>query len=156
MDIFAEVLKKHTDARLLLIGDGELREQTEKKVNQMGLSTKISFLGVRRDVNELMQAADVMVFPSLFEGLPVTLVEAQSTGLPCIISQNIPSEAIITDLVEQVSLSDSASIWADKLISVVERPYDRASYTKNIIKAGFDIKNNAEWLQQFYLDAIAK
>ena len=119
-------------------------------------STKIYFLGVRRDVNELMQAADVMVFPSLFEGLPVTLVEAQSTGLPCIISQNIPSEAIITDLVEQVSLSDSASIWADKLISVVERPYDRVSYTKNIIKAGFDIKNNAEWLQQFYLDAIAK
>ena len=154
VDIFAEVLKKHTDARLLLIGDGELREQTEQKANQMGLSTKVSFLGVRRDVNELMQAADAMVFPSLFEGLPVTLVEAQSTGLPCIISQNIPSEVIITDLVEQVSLSDSASIWADKLITAAEHPHNRASYTKDIIKAGFDIKNNAEWLQDFYIKAI--
>ena len=77
VDIFAEVLKKHPDAQLLLIGDGELREQTEQKVKQMGLSEKVIFLGVRRDVNELLQAADAMVFPSLFEGLPVTLVEAQ-------------------------------------------------------------------------------
>ena len=155
IDIFDEVLRKHPDARLLLIGEGELKEQTEQKVSRMRLSEKVSFLGVRRDVNRLLQAADVMVFPSFFEGLPVTLVEAQCTGLPCVISKNIPSEVIITDLMEQVSLSESAEVWADRLVAAANIHHDRAAYTRDIIKAGFDIRKNAEWLQQFYLDAIA-
>ncbi len=156
LDIFAEVLKKRTDARLLLIGDGVLREQTEQKAKQMGIYEKVSFLGVRRDVNELLQAADVMVFPSLFEGLPVTLVEAQSTGLPCVISKTIPSEVIITDLIEQVALSETTEFWAEKLIAAAKQLHERANYTKDIAKAGFDIKSKAEWLQQFYIEAIKK
>ena len=154
VDIFAEVLKKHSDAQLLLIGDGELREQTEQKVKDLNLNAKVTFLGVRRDVNELLQAADVMVFPSLFEGLPVTLVEAQCTGLPCVISKDIPSEVIMTDLVEQVSLSETATTWAEKLIAAAKQHHDRATYTKDIAKAGFDIKHNAEWLQDFYIEAL--
>ena len=114
------------------------------------------FLGVRRDVNELMQAADVLVFPSLFEGLPVTLVEAQCTGLPCVISDNIPSEVAFTDLVEQMSLGEPAGKWAERLISAAGKKHARTSYQLDIAKAGFDIKNNASWLQDFYLKAVGR
>ena len=116
LDIFEKLLKKRPDAHLLLIGDGVLRKQTENKAKEKGILAQVRFLGVRRDVNELLQAADVLVFPSLFEGLGIAVVEAQCTGMPCIISDIIPNEVMITDLVEKVSLHESASIWAEKLI----------------------------------------
>lgn len=156
LEIFGELLKKRPDAQLLLIGEGDLRKQTEKKAIEKGLQSKVHFLGVRRDVNELLQAADAMVFPSLFEGLPVTLVEAQCTGLPCIISKNIPEEAVFTDLVEQLSLGEPAARWAEKLISAASRAYDRATYAEKVTSAGFDIKENSKWLENFYIDALSK
>ena len=156
LEIFSELLKKRPDAQLLLIGEGDLREQAEKKAIEKGLQSKVHFLGVRRDVNELLQAADAMVFPSLFEGLPVTLVEAQCTGLPCVISKNIPEEAVITDMVEQVSLDETATTWAEKLIAAVSRQFDRPVYAEKVAAAGFDIKSNSRWLEEFYLNALSK
>lgn len=154
LEIFGELLKKQPNAQLLLIGDGTLKAQTEKKAIQKGLSERVHFLGVRRDVNELLQAADAMVFPSLFEGLPVTLVEAQCTGLPCVISKNIPSETILTDLVEQLSLEETATAWADKLIAAATRQFDRSAYADKVATAGFDIQNNTLWLEDFYLKEL--
>lgn len=154
LEIFRELVEKRPDAQLLLIGEGKLREQTEKEAAQKGLQSKVHFLGVRRDVNELLQAADAMVFPSLFEGLPVTLVEAQCTGLPCVISKDIPEEAAFTDLVERVSLDESASTWADRLIAVSTRSIDRRAYAEKVASAGFDIKENSRWLENFYLNAL--
>lgn len=154
LEVFEELLKKRPNAHLLLIGDGDLREPTEKKASQQGLLDRVHFLGVRRDVSELLLASDAMVFPSLFEGLPVTLVEAQCTGLPCVISKNIPEEAVLTDLVDQVSLNDSADKWADKLMTAATRPYDRRAYAKKVAAAGFDIKNNSRWLEEFYLNVL--
>ena len=156
VEIFAELLKHRPDARLLLIGDGVLRAQTEQQVHERGLDAQVSFLGVRRDVNELLQAADALVFPSFFEGLPVTLVEAQCAGVPCVISDTIPREVIITDLVEQLSLDEPATRWADRLIHCAAQPHDRTLYPREIARAGFDIKQNAQWLQQFYLNAVKK
>ena len=156
VDIFAELLKKKPEAKLVLIGEGELKAQTKKKVHDCGIEGQVMFLGVRRDVNELMQAADVLVFPSLFEGLPVTLVEAQCTGLPCVISDNIPSEVAFTDLVEQMSLGEPAGKWADRLITAAGKKHARTSYPHDIAKAGFDIKGNATWLQDFYLKAVGR
>lgn len=155
VDIFAEILKKRPDAQLLLIGDGILRAQTEQKVHEKGLDTQVKFLGVRRDVHELLQAFDVMLFPSLFEGLPVTLVEAQSAGLSCVISENIPREVIITDLVEQVPLAETASRWAERVIAAGSKEHDKTKYPQVVTEAGFDIKKNAQWLQDFYLNSIA-
>ena len=155
VDIFAEILKKRPDAQLLLIGDGILRAQTEQKVHEKGLDTQVKFLGVRRDVHELLQAFDVMLFPSLFEGLPVTLVEAQSAGLPCVISENIPREVITTDLVEQVPLAETASRWAERVIAAGSKEHDKTKYPQVVTEAGFDIKKNAQWLQDFYLNSIA-
>ena len=131
------------------------RVQTEQKVHEKGLDTQVKFLGVRRDVHELLQAFDVMLFPSLFEGLPVTLVEAQSAGLPCVISENIPNEVIITDLVEQMSLAEPAARWAERVIAAGSKGHDKTIYPQIVTEAGFDIKKNAQWLQDFYLNSIA-
>ncbi len=156
VEIFAELLKKRPDARLLLIGDGELKAQTEQKVRDSGIDKQVDFLGVRRDVNELLQASDVMLFPSLFEGLPVTLVEAQCTGLPCLISDSIPDEVIVTDLIESTPLNKPPTYWAEKLITSAEKKHERASYPQKITEAGFDIKKNVRWLENFYLEAVKK
>ena len=101
---------------------------------------------MRKDVNELLQAADVMVFPSLFEGLGIAVVEAQCTGMPCIISDIIPNEVMITDLVEKVSLRESASTWAEKLIAATTRTFDRPAYAEKVASAGYDIKSNSRWM----------
>ena len=152
LDIFEKLLKKRPDAHLLLIGDGVLRKQTENKAKEKGILAQVRFLGVRRDVNELLQAADVMVFPSLFEGLGIAVVEAQCTGMPCIISDIIPNEVMITNLVEKVSLHESASTWAEKLIAATTRTFDRPAYAEKVASAGYDIKSNSRWLEKFYLN----
>ena len=152
LDIFEKLLKKRPDAHLLLIGDGVLRKQTENKAKEKGILAQVRFLGVRRDVNELLQAADVMVFPSLFEGLGIAVVEAQCTGMPCIISDIIPNEVMITNLVEKVSLRERASIWAEKLIAATTRTFDRPAYAEKVASAGYDINSNSLWLEKFYLN----
>ena len=154
LEIFNKLLKKRPDAHLLLIGDGRLREQTEKKAMEKGIHTHVHFLGVRRDVNELLQASDALVFPSLFEGLGIAVVEAQCTGMPCIISDIIPNEVMITDLVEKVSLHESASSWAEKLIAASTQAFDRPAYAEKVASAGYDIKSNSRWLENFYLNVL--
>lgn len=154
LDIFEKLLKKSPDAHLLLIGDGNLRKLTENKAKEKGILAQVRFLGVRRDVNELLQAADVMVFPSLFEGLGIAVVEAQCTGMPCIISDIIPNEVMITELVEKVSLYESASTWAEKLIAATTRTFDRPAYAEKVASAGYDIKSNSRWLEDFYLNVL--
>ena len=154
LDIFEKILKKRPDAHLLLIGDGVLRKQTENKAKEKGILAQVRFLGVRKDVNELLQVADVMVFPSLFEGLGIAVVEAQCTGMPCIISDIIPNEVMITNLVEKVSLHESASTWAEKLIAATTRTFDRPAYAEKVASAGYDIKSNSRWLENFYLNVL--
>lgn len=151
IDIMGELVKAHSNSHLLLAGDGDLREQTERKVLRKGLGRHVTFLGVRRDIHELLQASDALVFPSFFEGFSVVLVEAQCSGLPCVISDIIPSEAILTDLVEHLSLQENATIWAEHLIQVTKRDVQRETYSEIVANAGYDIKSNAKWLENFYL-----
>lgn len=98
MDIFAALLKKESNAVLLLVGGGEGMSKMQEKVQELGIAEHVRFLGVRSDVADLMQAMDVFVLPSLYEGLPVTMVEAQAAGLPCIISDKVPPECILTEV----------------------------------------------------------
>ena len=136
---------------MLLIGDGDLRQQTEQQTKDYGLENHVKFLGVRLDVNELLQAADAMVFPSLFEGLPMTLVEAQCSGLPCVISENIPHEVAFTDLVEQLPLETGAEKWSEQLLQATTKLHERETYAQRVADAGYDIQTNAKWLENFYL-----
>lgn len=150
IDIFTEIKKKVDNAVLLLVGGGELQESAEKKADSLGISDSVIFTGIRSDVPDLMQGMDVFVFPSLYEGLPLTLVEAQSSGLPCVISDRIPSDCDLTDLIRRKSLSDSKESWAETVLQI--NGVCRSSQYASIVNAGFDIIDNVRKLEQFYME----
>lgn len=151
LDIFKNVLNAVPDAVLLLIGDNstEIGKQVMEKASGFGIERQIQFLGVRSDIPDLLNAMDVFLFPSLFEGLSVASIEAQAAGLPCLISDKVPIECKKTDLVKQVPLSASAEIWANEVIAAAKT--QRRNTFEEIVAAGFDIKENAKWLENFYL-----
>lgn len=137
------------NARLLLVGDGELRKDAENQAAALGIRDRVIFTGVRSDVNRLLQAMDIFAFPSLYEGLPVSIIEAQAAGLPCIISDKVPIECKKTELVQQIPLNAGAKVWADAVFAASS--FQRRNTSEEIRKAGFDIVYNAQWLQSFYL-----
>ncbi len=155
IDIFNEIAKIRKDAVLLLVGGGELNDELKNKVKDkvenLGLSDKVKFLGVRSDVADILQAFDVFLLPSLFEGLPVTMVEAQSAGLPCVISDKVPIQCDITGNVLVKNLEDSPEEWAKSVIEYTEN-FKRKDTTMLIKEHGFDIRKNAEWLEKCYTD----
>ena len=112
IDVFAEI-RKQKDAKLLLVGKGELEKEIRDQVNNLGLTDYVIFTGIRKDIPDLMSAMDVMIFPSFYEGMPNTVIEAQATGLPCVISNSITKEANITHLVRYENLAMDQKHWAD-------------------------------------------
>ena len=150
LDIFYEI-RKQIPSKFLLVGDGELRSDIEKKIADLKLQDRVILTGVRDDVADLLQAMDVFVFPSHYEGLPVTMIEAQAAGLPCLISDKVPIECKKTDLVRQLPLSAGAKVWATAVIDAAKT--DRLDTYSEIKNAGFDIAENARKLQKYYLNA---
>lgn len=159
IEIFKEIHDRNADAVLLLVGGGELddslKNEIKQKVEDLGLTDCVQFLGVREDVNELMQAFDLFLLPSLFEGLPVTMVEAQASGLPCVISDKVPIQCDITGNVQVVALEEQPKVWAEKILQFAER-FERKDTRELIEQAGFDIGQNAKWLETFYREALEK
>lgn len=147
IEIFNEICLKNSNAVLLLIGNGELRKDIEQKVIDFGIEDNVMFLGVREDIPDILQVMDVFLFPSLFEGLGMVLIEAQVSGLKCIISETIPKEVEITDLIRVISLNDPPQHWADIILT---SPYERYSRQAEIIDAGYEIKTTARWLEKIY------
>lgn len=137
MEVFAEVLKK-CDAHLVLCGAGQLEDSIRQIVKEKNLEDKVSFLGMRNDMPAIYQALDVVVMPSLFEGLPFTLVEAQASGIPCVVSSTVSPEANLTDLMTYLSLEQDASVWADKIISL--RGYQKISKKDQLEQKGFTVE----------------
>lgn len=152
IEIFAKVYQQNKNAVLLLVGGGELETEMKAKVEELNLTEAVKFLGVRSDIHRIMQAFDVFILPSLFEGFPVTMVEAQAAGLPCIISDQVPPQCAITKNVEIISLKQSPQQWAERLLSYQNTKKQNTYET--IVKQNFDIKANAHWLQQFYLEEL--
>lgn len=149
IEIFDKLKQKNTNVKLLLVGDGDGRGKIEDLVKEKNLQEDIKFLGMRDDVYNILQAMDVFVFPSLYEGLPVTLIEAQSAGLPCIISNQVPLECKMSDLIHVKSLQESESAWVDEILK--QSDYKRIDTTLLVIQNGYDIRKNAEKLQKYYL-----
>ena len=150
IDIFKCIKEKKPESVLVLVSDGRLMEEIKAKVHRLNLDDSVYFLGNRDDVNELMQAMDVFVFPSLWEGLPLTGIEAQTAGLPVVMSDAITSEVCVTDNIVMISLKESAEFWSENVIKMCNG-FKRCDVSQQVIDAGFDIRTTAEWLQNFYI-----
>lgn len=151
IDIFKKLHDTHPNAILLLIGDGHLKEQIIEKVHKLGLSANVKFLGVREDISQLMQVMDLFLFPSLFEGLPVVLIEAQAAGLNCLVSDSITREVEVTDRIQFVSLNKPAESWAEKILSASLEHTDTFEQMK---KNGFDTSTSVQWLSSYYQKSL--
>lgn len=146
LEIFNEIKKKEKNVILLLVGDGELHEKIEEQIKALKLEKDVKLLGVRKDTNELYQAMDIFLMPSLFEGLPVTGIEAQASLLKCYFSEEITREVKITDNIHFLSLSKTANEWAKEIIE--NRNYNRQEV--KITNQKFDIKEVAKEIEQKY------
>lgn len=149
VSLFNEYHNINTDSILVLVGDGELRSAIQNKVEDLHLSNSVRFLGLRNDVDKLLQAFDCMVFPSKYEGLPTTIVEAQAAGLPCIISDTITNEVILSNLVNQVPLSNDYSEWIKYIDDC--KSVQRTNRQEELKTSGYDISDTSNWLMDFYI-----
>lgn len=153
IDIFKKVHDKNDKAILLLIGEGELRPDIEKKVADLKMTSCVIFAESRSDIPEILNAIDVFLFPSLFEGLGIVAIEAQASGLQCIVADTIPKEAYVTDLIESIDLKASVNFWADKILEY-SSGYVRRNTYEEICQRGYDIVKATQWLERFYLEKI--
>ncbi|MBR6621516.1 MAG: glycosyltransferase family 1 protein [Bacteroides sp.] len=155
LKIFHQFNKEYSNSILLLIGDGELKEKIKNLVNKYHLDNNIMFLGIRNDIPALMHAMDIFVFPSHYEGLGVVLIEAQAASLPCLVSNNIPQEAFITDLIKARNLKSTIKNWCDDIKAMMQKK-KCSSNNEAIEKHHYSIKSQAEWLQNYYLEQWQK
>jgi glycosyltransferase involved in cell wall biosynthesis len=152
IDIFQELYRLDSNYRLLLIGDGELKSDIQRKVESLHLSNVAIFMGKSLEVHRFMQAMDIFVMPSYFEGLPLTLIEAQSASLSCFVSDSVSNEVAITNLVQFISLDKSAKEWAKQINSpmIMNREEIKDNICKQIVDAGYSIEDNAKKLKELY------
>lgn len=153
LEIFKIIHQKDKNAKLLLIGDGEDKEKIVEKIKQYNLEDFVIILSNCNNVNELMNAMDYFVFPSRYEGLGIVVIEAQSTGLKCLISDNVPKSVIVTDIVSIMNL-DYAEKWADLILKDNHSTINRSSYNLIVEKSGYSINNTVNYLTEFYLKII--
>lgn len=147
LEVFAEVHRRHPEARLLLVGDGELREEIKAQVQQLGLDDSVYFAGSVDDPERYLCAMDVFVFPSHYEGLSTVNIEAQVSGLPCIVSTGVPREVSIADAkpVEFLPLGDVGS-WADAVEKWMDKPREPGHVTNH----DYDIRYAVKWAEGEY------
>ena len=146
LEVFDRIRKQREDAVLLLVGTGDLESEIRDRINEMGLADAVIFTGLRFDIPQLLSAMDVFVFPSFHEGMPNTVIEAQATGLPCVIADTITREADITGLVQYLSLDQTPEDWARTALSTVHT--ERVDTTQAFMDHGYDIESVAKELMQ--------
>lgn len=152
IEVFDKVLKKDNTYRLLLVGQGELMESIKNKVAEYNLQRYVYFLGLRSDINKILASTDVFFMPSILEGLPVVLVEAQAAGVPCVISNNIPKEVDLgLDIVKVLDLDEDENKWIDAIISSSDKDKIEFNIRKEkIIANGYDLFNNIKFMSKIY------
>ena len=151
IDIFNEIHKKNNNSILLLAGQGPLMEDIKNKVKELNLEDSVKFLGQRNDANELYQAFDVFLLPSLYEGLPVVGVEAQAAGLLCYLSDDMTKETKVLNITKFMSLNNTPEEWADNILDDVKK-YKRIDTSKEMTAKNFNIKEEAKKLEEYYLN----
>lgn len=154
IEIFSELQKLRPEAKLLLVGHGTLEEEIRSQVQALNLEEKVIFAGLRSDVNVLLQAMDVFLLPSHFEGLGIVNIEAQAAGLPCYASTTVAPEAKVTELMHYISLQNTAKQWAEEIVGTYSLHGERRDTYEEICASGFDIHTTADWLQCCYKEMI--
>lgn len=149
IEVFQQILKAQPSAKLVLVGEGELLDDLKKQVNKNKLDNSVIFFGVSNNVSELLQAFDVFMLPSLYEGLPFVLVESQAASLPALVSDTVTKEVNLTDYVTYCSLKLPLDVWAKKAINI-----SKQSRKENHIldSTGFNIDVMVKMLDKFYTD----
>lgn len=156
VQIFAKIHERVPKSVLLMIGDGILHPEVKLLVDEYNLTDSVLMLGQQKDVKPFYQAMDYFLLPSNFEGLGMVYIEAQCAGLPCLASADVvPSSAKVTDLLHFVSLSEGADAWANILLSL-KRSVHREVYASRVREAGYDMRDVAFELQNFYLEHARK
>lgn len=149
IELFSKLIEKEPNAKLLLVGTGEYFENIKNKINELKLNDNAMLLGRRDDVNKLLMASDVYLMPSNFEGLSLAAIEAQASGIKCLLSDRVSRDVDITKNCEFISLDINE--WLNACIS---SEYDRKETYNQIVKMGYDVNTTAKWLEKFYLDII--
>ena len=159
LDIFAKLVCSNDNLRLILIGDGPLEEILKKKVEKMGLEENVIFAGALNNVNKILNALDLIVMPSLYEGLPLAMVEEQANGLRCVVADTITEEVNISGNVRFVSLNTSLDEWSDRISSEITSLSEITNFSRSdssdlsiqlIREKGFDIKETAKVISSVY------
>ena len=148
VDVFERVAKENSEAHLVLVGEGPLEEEIKKLVVDKGLTERVHFLGVRKDVHKIYSAFDCFILPSKYEGLGIVLVEAQASGLKCLTSDQVPRAVKSTELVNFLAINDSTE-WANAVFPT--HPSERLDFWRKVDESGFSISASVEQLQKYYL-----
>lgn len=153
LDVFQQVLQERNNVKLLLIGTGSLEEKIKNQVKELKLENKVIFAGICTNVNEMYQAMDVFVLPSIFEGLPVSGIEAQTSGLKCILSDTITRKVAVTDNIKFISITDK-NIWVEEIKNLVDNPYKRKDMREKIKAENYDMETEVKKIERLYLGEI--
>ncbi|MGF7057747.1 glycosyltransferase family 1 protein [Brassicibacter mesophilus] len=149
VEVFNEVKRRKNNSTLLLLGDGELRENIITQIERLGIEDNVILLGNVPNINEYLQAMDVFAFPSIFEGLGISVIEAQTAGLPCVVSDNVPEVAFITKVVSRVQMD--VHLWENKILDYCN--YERTKIPAIVFRnAGYDIEKSSQELIGFYIE----
>lgn len=150
LEVFAKTLEKIPNARLLAVGGGEREQMLKQKAKELGVFESVIFTGVCTCPERMLQAMDIFVFPSIFEGFPLTLVEAQAAGLTCLVSTAVTPEVLLTPAAHHLPLSAGAAVWADEVGKYVgeNTHFDNLAALR---AAGFDASHTAKQLFAYYL-----
>ncbi|MGM8364851.1 glycosyltransferase family 1 protein [Virgibacillus sp. W0181] len=152
LEVMKCLIQRDPSIKLLFVGDGELKEQVKQKVNEEKLTDHVRFLGLRRDISTVLQRLDVFVFPSIYEGLGLVLLEAQACGVPCVTSEAIQPEADIgLGLVKQLSLKEEPAVWAETILeSVSKKEKKRQKIVNHFENAGYSLTGGINSLMRLY------
>lgn len=154
IEIFGAIARKEPKAVLCLIGDGELKEKMLSKIKELDIERQVCYLGRREDIQKFYNAMDCFILPSLYEGLPVVGLEAESCGLPMFFSKEVTREANACELGHFIGLDESVDLWADEILKACKENMPiRRSHAKEVANAGFDSASEAKRMQKYYYDA---
>ena len=155
--IFGEVYKKERNSYLVLVGAGEKMDKVKALVKELGLEKNVIFTGVIENVSDYLSVFDVMLLPSLYEGLPLVVIEWQIAGLPCIVSDTVTKECAIISLVKFESIKKEPEVWANEVMNLIlqDRNDGKEVIFNEIKTAGYDIESGAERLKKIYLKLVS-